>query len=90
MINGHGTFHAIRCRRYEKTWCHADFRVAIGLGECVADLALIQIQQEREVRSKGVNRAYAEKAAFSNCFNLFASNSCSRRFFVIAIARSIS
>jgi hypothetical protein len=28
-----------------------------------------------------------EKTAFSNCFNLFAGNSCSRRFFVIAIAR---
>jgi len=36
------------------------------------------------------NRTYTEKAAFSNCFNLFASNSCSRRFFVIAMARWIS
>jgi len=36
------------------------------------------------------DRTYADEAAFSNCFNLFASNSRSRRFFVIAIARWIS
>jgi hypothetical protein len=36
------------------------------------------------------NGIYTEAAAFSNCFNLFASNSCSRRFFVIAMARWIS
>jgi hypothetical protein len=43
-----------------------------------------------QARFKGENRTYTEKAAFSNCFNLFASNSCSRRFFVIAMARWIS
>jgi|CZKS01.1.fsa_nt_gi hypothetical protein len=41
----------------------------------------------RERRFTGENRTYTEKAAFSNCFNLFASNSCCRRFFVIATAR---
>src|SRR5262245_1659050 len=30
------------------------------------------------------------KCSHSNCLNLFASNSCSRRFFVIAMARWIS
>lgn len=33
---------------------------------------------------------YPVKAVFSNCFNRFASSSCSRRFFVIAMARWIS
>src|SRR5271157_2708052 len=40
MINGHGTFHAIRCRRYEKTWCHADLSVQTGAGERIGDLPL--------------------------------------------------
>ena len=38
-------------------------------------------------RVSKLNRNYREKAVFSNSFNLFASNSCSRRFFVIAMAR---
>ena len=40
----------------------------------------------------GIQRihTYPEKAAFSSCFNRFASNSCSRRFFVMAMARWIS
>jgi hypothetical protein len=52
--------------------------------------AMWQSMQGKEARFKGENRTYTEKAAFSNCFNLFASNSCSRRFFVIAMARWIS
>jgi hypothetical protein len=32
--------------------------------------------QQTLARFKGQNRTYTEKAAFSNCFNLFASNSC--------------
>jgi hypothetical protein len=58
-----------------------------------ADLTLTNIwvwDHSREARFKGENRTYTEKAAFSNCFNLFASNSCSRRFFVIAMAHWIS
>ena len=43
-----------------------------------------------QARFKAENPTYTGKAAFSNCFNLFASNSCSRRFFVMAMARWIS
>lgn len=39
--------------------------------------------------SEAENRTYS-RAAFSSCFSLLASSSCSRRFFVIAMARWIS
>ena len=75
--------HLLPCGR---GFCYGTARVSKRRFANTSD-ALFKLTQ---ARFKGENRTYTEKADFSNCFNLFASNSCSRRFFVIAMARWIS